>query len=120
MSGPTDNVTINRNIQIVEVLCQNGVGIGVTVSGLLAALQARYPTSEWTLEILNTLLALGKQQGRFYPVGSVPGGPVEGWTLNKKMLQVNYALNKIYAPYCSALAGVGCGTAGSCGPCSYR
>jgi hypothetical protein len=103
-------VTITQNIEIVTVLCS---GVAVAFNGILSRLQSLYPSSGWTDSLLLTRLNAGKKSGLFTAVGSDPGGAVEGYALNKRMLSLNWAMNSIYGPFCTQIIAQGC--APSCG-----
>jgi len=82
--------------QVVGVLC----GTTVSFNGLLARLQSLYPSSGWTDDLLESVLASGKSLGTFSFIGGYAGGPVTGYTLNKNGLKQNYAFNKNFATQC--------------------
>ena len=115
----TASPIINQNIEIISVLCQGGhPGAAVTFSGILAALQARYPATGWTSDLLTTRLTKGIQQGLFLPVGSNPAGPVEGYALQPNMLKLNNPRNFLYEPFCSQIRPINCAASCGVGPTS--
>jgi hypothetical protein len=102
----TASSIINMNIEIISVLCQGRAG--VTFNGILAALQRRYPLSNWTQSQLQLLLNKGIKQGIFIPVGTNPAGPVLGYAIQPNMLRLNNPRNFIYEPFCSQIRPIGC------------
>ncbi len=112
----TASPVINQNIEIIATLCQGRhPGSAVAFDGLLAALQARFPATGWTSGLLTLLLAKGKRQGLFLPVGSNPAGPVLGWALQPNMLKLNNPQNFLYEPFCSQIRPIGCCTSTNVG-----
>lgn len=97
------SAVLTQNSQILTVLCTQG---GVAIAGILGALQAAYPTTGWTLELLQTRLTNGIKQGLFIAVGGNPAGPVEGYAINKYALNINNPLNKVYGCFCSQIIPV--------------
>ncbi len=97
---------ISLNQEIVKTLCRSSA---VSAVGLLITLQSRFPESNWTLELLMSLLQNGKKNGLYLLVGPDPTSTEgTGWQVNKFALQTNYTKNKPYGPFCNNFISTGC------------
>lgn len=89
--------------EVVNILC----GVTISFATLLARLQANYPASSWTSDLLTATLAAIIKLGTVSAIGGYAGGPVTGYTVNKNGLNINNAFNKNFAG-CFEFLGVPC------------
>ena len=98
------STTQTLNGQIITVLCNNVQETDV----LLANLEAKYPDTAWTLTLLNSILDVGKKQGRYLRLTKNP----DRWQVRYNMALINTA-NQVYVPLCARIIRV---PDGPCGP----
>jgi len=89
--------------EVVNTLC----GVTISAATLLTRLQANYPDSSWTEELLTATLAALIKLGTVSATGGYAGGPVTGYTINKNGLNINNNFNKNFAS-CFQFLGVPC------------
>jgi hypothetical protein len=101
------------NLEVLQVLSANNSvwdrccgpnGNGLTSESLLTNLQIRFPTSNWTADLLSYILSLGQRQGRIKQL------PNNVYYLNTTMILVN-PTNAIYQSASSAICNIPSGCA---------
>jgi hypothetical protein len=98
------STTQNLNAEVISVLCNNVQETDV----LLANLQAQYPNTAWTLNLLNSVLEVGKKQGRYLRLTRNP----DRWQIRYNMALIN-TVNHVYVPLCNRITRL---PDGPCGP----
>jgi len=94
---------IALSTEVVNTLC----GVTIAFATLLTRLQANYPASAWTSDLLTSTLAALVKLGTVSAIGGYAGGPITGYTVNKYGLNINYPFNKNFAS-CFEFLGVPC------------
>jgi hypothetical protein len=96
--------TLSRNDAIFDRCCGPN-GNGLDFDSLLTALQAEYPATGWTIELLSDLLLNGQHEGRIKQI------PENVFYLYNAMILVNIR-NKVYqntsAAICPCPSSCGC------------